>query len=151
LPRGARRIPAACLRELERAELILHAGDFVAASVLADLRRLGPVEAVHGNIDEAALREDLPTELVTEAGGVRIGMVHDAGPAAGREERLARRFHACAAVVYGHTHLAQVERTGGVWILNPGSPTEGRRSPAHTFLVVEIEGGELDPTLIQLD
>jgi predicted phosphodiesterase len=44
----------------------------------------------------------------------------------GARERLAGRFPACAAVVYGHTHVPQVERYGDVWILNPGSPTERR-------------------------
>src|SRR5205823_11544376 len=60
LPRGGRRLPDACVRELERADLIVHAGDFVAASVLEELRRLAPVEAVYGNMDESALRETLP-------------------------------------------------------------------------------------------
>jgi uncharacterized protein len=129
---------------------VLHAGDVVASSVLEELRLLAPVQAVHGNMDEAALREQLPERLVVEAGGVRIGMVHDPGGAAGREERLAASFPGCAAVVYGHTHVPQVERVGGVWILNPGSPTERRRSPSHTFVVAEVAGGELEPRLIRV-
>ena len=56
-------------------------------------------------------------------------MVHIPGPRAGREARLVARFPGCDAVVYGHTHVPQVERFGGVWILNPGSPTERRRAP----------------------
>jgi uncharacterized protein len=111
LPRGGRRLPDACVRELERAELIVHAGDVVAAWVLSELRRLAPVEAVYGNMDEPALRESLPAERVVEVEGVHIP-----GPAAGREERLAARFPGCAAVVYGHTHLPQVELVGDVWI-----------------------------------
>jgi len=118
--------------------------------VLEEVRQLAPVQAVHGNMDEAALRAELPERLVVEVGGLRIGMVHDPGPAAGREERLAAVFPGCAAVVYGHTHRPQVELVGGVWILNPGSPTERRRSPTRTFVVAEVAGGELEPRLIHL-
>jgi uncharacterized protein len=130
--------------------LIVHAGDFVALSVLEELRALGPVEAVYGNMDEPGLRESLPKERVLEMEDVRIGLVHIAGPAAGREARLAARFPGCDAVVYGHTHVPQVERFGSVWILNPGSPTERRRAPVHSMLLAEVSGGEIRPELVTL-
>jgi uncharacterized protein len=122
-----------------------------AASVLDELRALGPpVEAVYGNMDDAELRATLPHERVVEAGGVRIGMIHIPGPRAGREARLIARFPGCDAVVYGHTHVPQVEQLEGVWILNPGSPTERRSSPRHTMLVLEIEAGAIRPELVAL-
>jgi len=151
LPRGTRRIPEPCLDRLRTADLILHAGDFTAASVLDELEMLGPpVHAVHGNMDDAALRGRLPGALVVDAGGLRIGMTHDAGARTGREERLVRRFPGCAAVVYGHTHEPQVTRVGEVWILNPGSPTERRRAPSHTMLVLDVADGRISPQLISL-
>jgi putative phosphoesterase len=129
--------------ELARADLIVHGGDFVAFSVLEELRSLAPVEAVYGNMDEPALRESLPEKRVVEVAGARVGVVHIPGPAAGREARLSARFPGCDAVVYGHTHIPQVARVGadGVWILNPGSPTERRRGPVHSMLVLEAESG----------
>jgi len=152
LPRGARRMPEACLARLRAADLILHAGDVVAEPVLDELEALGPpVRAVHGNMDEPALRVRLPRTLTVEAGSARIGMTHDPGPRGGREERLAARFPGCVAVVYGHTHLPQVDRAGDVWILNPGSPTERRRAPSHTMLVLEVaDDGGISPRLIPL-
>lgn len=148
LPRGARRLPADCLERLRAADLILHAGDVVALPVLEELRALGPpLHAVHGNMDDAELRALLPRSTVVEAAGARIGIVHDPGPPAGRGERLAGRFPGCDAVVYGHTHVPEVTRVGATWILNPGSPTERRRAPTHTMLVLEIEDGEIRPQL----
>jgi putative phosphoesterase len=138
------------VRRLEETDLILHAGDFVASSVLEELRRYGPVEGVYGNMDEPALRESLPKQQVVEVGGARIGMVHIAGPRAGREARLVSRFPGCGAVVYGHTHIPQVERHEGVWILNPGSPTERRAAPAHSLLVLSVDDGEIRPELVTL-
>jgi len=152
LPRGSRRLPDACLDRLRCADLILHGGDLSRLPVLDELRALGPpVYAVYGNADEIEVRELLPERLVVEAGGARIGLVHIAGPRPGREGRLAADFSDCDAVVYGHTHLPQVARHRGIWILNPGSPTERRRSPARSMLLVEIaSNGTIRPELVPL-
>jgi uncharacterized protein len=136
---------------LRGADVVLHAGDFVSTGFLEELRALGrPVEAVHGNMDEPALQAALPKQHVVEVGSVRIGMVHDAGPRAGREARLAARFEDCDAVVYGHTHVPQVEQFQHLWVLNPGSPTERRRAPVHTMLVLRIQGRRITPELVTL-
>jgi putative phosphoesterase len=150
MPRGSRRLPDECLRLLAESDLILHAGDVVSASVLDELRELAPVHAVHGNMDEPALKTALPQIRVVEVEGARIGMIHEPGPAAGRAERLAVLFAGCDALVYGHTHLPELTRHGSVWILNPGSPTERRRAPARTMIVLEVEGGGLEPRLVEL-
>jgi putative phosphoesterase len=133
------------------ADLVLHAGDFVTTGFLDELRELGPpVEGVSGNMDEPALRELLPKQQVVEFGDVRIGMVHDAGPRVGREARLAARFEDCEAVVYGHTHVPQVERFQHLWILNPGSPTDRRRQPVHSMLVLSLRRPRITPELVTL-
>jgi putative phosphoesterase len=133
------------------ADLVLHAGDFVSSGFLDELRAIGPpVEAVHGNMDEPALKASLPTQRVVEVGDLRIGMVHDAGPRIGREARLAARFEDCEAVVYGHTHVPQVERFQHLWVLNPGSPTDRRRQPVHTMIVLRLRGSRITPELITL-
>jgi putative phosphoesterase len=137
---------------LAGADLILHAGDFVTAAFLDELRAIGPpVEGVHGNMDEPVLKKMLPRERVVETAGLRIAVVHAAGPAAGREARLAARFPDCEAVVYGHTHIPQVERfQQHLWILNPGSPTERRSAPARAMLVLTVRRGRLTPELVTL-
>ncbi len=150
LPRGTRRLPEACVELLRAADLILHAGDVVAASVLDELAQYAPVRAVSGNMDQPALLETLPKSRVVEVGEARIGMVHIAGPRAGREARLAVRFPDCHAVVYGHTHVPQVERFQHLWVLNPGSPTERRSAPFHSMLVLRVEGEEIEPELVRL-
>ena len=151
IPRGSRRLPDACVERLTAADLILHAGDFVSLAFLEELRRLGPhVEGVHGNADEAAVRAALPRETTVAVGGARIGMVHVPGPRLGRGARLAARFPDCQAVVYGHTHMPQLERRDGVWLLNPGSPTERRRAPGHSMLLLTVSGASIVPELVVL-
>lgn len=123
---------------MREADLVIHAGDFVTVAVLAELRELAArLEGVHGNVDEPALRTLLPQRLVVEAEGLRIGLVHDAGPSAGRHERLRSWFPDCSVVVYGHTHMPELAERDGVWIVNPGSPTERRRAPARTMALLE--------------
>jgi uncharacterized protein len=151
MPRGARTLPEACVQRLRAADLILHGGDVTGQAFLEELLALGPpVEAVYGNMDEPALKASLPKERVVEVGGARIGMVHIPGPRVGREARLVARFPGCDAIVYGHTHVPQVEEHKGVWILNPGSPTERRSSPERTMLEVLVTGRDLAPQLISL-
>jgi uncharacterized protein len=144
LPRGARRLPEACVERIRSADLVLHAGDFTTVAVLRELEAIGPpVAGVYGNMDSAELRGLLPAERVLEAEGARIAMVHDAGARAGRLERMRRRFADRADVlVFGHSHLPLHEQApDGFQILNPGSPTERRRAPAHTMGLIEARDG----------
>jgi putative phosphoesterase len=154
LPRGSRALPEECLARLRAADLILHAGDFMTAGVLADLRTLGPpVEAVQGNVDDYELRAQLPTARMVVAGGARIAMLHDAGPAEGRLGRMPARFPDADALVFGHSHIPLHERdeATGFQIFNPGSPTDRRRQPTHTMGQALIgEDGAVSFELIDL-
>lgn len=144
-------MPNECVRLISASDLVLHCGDFVTAEFLAELRALGPsVAGVHGNMDDQTLKATLPRQRVVEVADLQIGMVHDAGPKLRREARLAARFSDCEAVVYGHTHVPQVERFQHLWILNPGSPTERRSAPAHSMLLLTIKRGRITPELVTL-
>ena len=138
------------MRELDRADLILHAGDFVAAEVFDALRELAPVDGVHGNQDDPELRLLLPARCVVDVAGHRIGIVHDPGPQRGREARLAARFPDCELVVYGHTHIPELTRHGTLTLLNPGSPTERRRGPYHAMGIVTVGESGLDTNICSL-
>jgi uncharacterized protein len=153
LPRGARRLPEACVEQIAAADLLLHAGDFSTVEVLRELEAIGPpLLGVHGNVDSAELRRLLPAERAVEAEGARIAMVHDAGPRRGRLERLRVRFGERAdVVVFGHSHMPLHELAeDGFQILNPGSPTERRRAPAHTMGLIEVGAGLARCNLIKL-
>ena len=153
LPRGARRLPEACVERIAEADLLLHAGDFSTVDVLREFEAIGPpLLGVHGNVDSAELRRMLPEERVVEASGARIAMVHDAGPRTGRLERMRRRFGDRAdVVVFGHSHMPLHEQApDGFQLLNPGSPTERRRAPSHTMGLIRVEGGAATCDLIQI-
>ena len=151
LPRGARRLPDPFVEQIRSADLLLHAGDFMTVDVLRELERIGPpLVGVHGNVDTAELRRLLPAERVVAVEDARIAMVHDAGPARGRLERMRRRYGDGAdALVFGHSHMPLHERApDGFQIFNPGSPTERRRAPARTMGLASVEGRDLEFRLI---
>jgi putative phosphoesterase len=151
LPRGARRLPDACVSRLRAADAILHAGDFVELAVLRELEALGPpVHAVRGNVDAADLQRLLPATRTVEAAGARIAMIHDAGSAGGRLARMRGTFPEADAVVFGHSHLPLLEGDDGFQIFNPGSPTERRRAPRHTMGEATVEAGRVTFELIEL-
>jgi len=137
---------------MRASDLILHAGDFTYPEVLEDLVAMGPpVAAVHGNVDTDELRQRLPEARVVDAAGATIAMVHDAGPAAGRLERMRARFPGADAVVFGHSHIPLHEERDGFQIFNPGSPTDRRSQKHHTMGVARIEAGRIQFELRQLD
>jgi uncharacterized protein len=140
---GRRKLPEACVERLAGCDLIVHGGDVMTEEALAEIEAIGPpVEAVLGNVD-SGLRRRLAPERVIALEGVKLGMVHDAGPSVGRLARLRLRFPDADAVVFGHSHIPLHERDGGFQIFNPGSPTERRRSPHHAMGLARIEGGEI--------
>jgi putative phosphoesterase len=130
----------------------VHAGDFSVPEVLAELEAIGPpVAAVCGNVDAAELRVRLPERRVLEVDGVRIGVVHDAGPALGRPARLRRAFPDVQAVVFGHSHIPLSERApDGFAIFNPGSPTERRRQPRPTMGTATVRDGAIAFEIVAL-
>jgi predicted phosphodiesterase len=93
LPRGKRRLPERCVAFIKGSDLLIHAGDIATRQALQDLAAIGPpVSAVHGNVDDAALRRLLPAELELELAGQLVVVVHDAGPRQGRLGHLRLRY-----------------------------------------------------------
>ena len=151
LPRGERRLPPGCVEHLRAASLIVHAGDFTSRSVLRELELYGETAAVHGNVDEPELRRELPSRRQLDVDGTRIGIVHDAGRAHARLERLRGLFPGASAVVFGHSHIPLLERADdGFQIFNPGSPTDRRRAPHYTMGLAEVSAGGVEFELIVL-
>lgn len=150
-PRRGRRLSPAVLDHLDGATAIVHAGDLCDAAALDELRALGPpVHAVLGNNDDG-LEGRLPERVSVEIAGVRIGIVHDAGPRNGRLRRLRRLFPDEDVVIFGHSHIPLHEQDDDFQIVNPGSATDHRgRWPVHTVAQLVIRGGAATFELIDL-
>jgi putative phosphoesterase len=145
LPKRARDLPAPLWSAVDGADLVIHAGDWVSESLLDELeRRSRRLVGVYGNNDGPELRARLPEIARFEAAGLRIAVVHETGPAGGRERRCAARFPDCDLLVFGHSHIPwDSTAPGGLRLLNPGSPTDRRRQPYASYLTAEADDGRL--------
>lgn len=151
LPRLPENLPTA----LAGVQLILHAGDINGAATLSELGLIAPVQAVRGDHDRTLA--DLPASRELELEGMRVVLVHGQrgrwieepqtllwtlslghfSPHPGLARALRRRFPKADVIVYGHTHLARVDRIDGALVFNPGgvhqwNPTTARRRLTQT-------------------
>ncbi len=145
LPKRAKVLPEGLLAELPRADVVFHAGDWVDTATLDLLERLSArLVGVHGNNDGPDLRARLPEVAYVELGGLRFGVVHETGPAQGREARCAARFPDLDVLVFGHSHIPwDTTAPTGLRLLNPGSPTDRRRQPHCTYMTATVTDGRL--------
>ncbi len=148
IPRRAWALPENLLPHLERADLILHAGDLMDPTLLGEMAAYAPVRAVQGNLDPPEAK--LPDALQFEFGGVRVAMIHDSGQKKGRSSRMRRRFPEARVVVFGHSHIPWLEDEEGLLLLNPGSPTDKRRQPKHTFALLWAENAGVRAEVLAL-
>lgn len=152
IPGRARRLPDAVLKAADAADLVIHAGDWVAASVLDELERHAEVLGVWGNNDGADLRAGLPEVAHRTIEGVRFAVVHETGQATGREMRMDAAYPDVDVLVFGHSHIPWDTVTPrGLRLLNPGSPTDRRRQPMCTMMTALADDGRLrDVELVAL-
>jgi uncharacterized protein len=143
-PRRWRSCPPRVAEHLRRADLIVHAGDVCTAAVLDELSAYAQVHAVLGNNDGPDVAAwGAPETAELDLDGLRVAVIHDSGPAAGRLARMRRRFPGAALVVFGHSHIPLDESGDGLRIFNPGSPTDRRRQPHGTIGLLDVTGGRL--------
>ncbi|TDP99433.1 MULTISPECIES: metallophosphoesterase family protein [unclassified Leifsonia] len=154
VPKRARALPAQVLAAVDAADVVIHAGDWVDAATLDLLeQRARRLVGVWGNNDGPELRRRLPEVAHVELGGLRFAVVHEAGPATGREMRAERDHPDADVLVFGHSHIPwDTVSPRGLRLLNPGSPTDRRRQPVCTYLTLDVADGRIaDVTLVPVE
>ena len=136
VPKRARDLPAAVWTAVDDADLVVHAGDWVAPELLDRLEGWG-------NNDGPRLRERLPELATAVVEGVRLGVVHETGPSGGRGARMRALYPDLDLLVFGHSHIPWDTSVGGLRLLNPGSPTDRRRQPHCTYMTLTLAAGRV--------
>ena len=150
VPRRARDLPPSVWSQVEAADAVLHAGDWVDVALLDALEtRANRLIGCWGNNDGEPLRERLPEMARVTLEGVRFAVVHETGPSVRRDERMAAAYDDVDVLVFGHSHIPwDTTAATGLRLLNPGSPTDRRRQPVGTYMTVDVTGGTVhDVTL----
>ena len=129
--------PSALRDALASADLIVHAGDHTAMSLLEELRAIGGVVAVAGNMDSTAIKVSLPSRQLFTFAGKTVGVVHGSGPPWGINGRVRRLFPENPdLIIYGHSHVPFIGIVDGSHMVNPG---QGSKSYARISVGQDIE------------
>jgi len=128
-------LPKKILDAISTVDLIIHAGDFTGVQLLKELKQLGEVKAVRGNMDSTELKNVLPVKEIVEIESKRIGITHGSGSPWGIEERVRKMFESdrIDVIVYGHSHQSQNKVIDGILLFNPGKATD-------SFGILTIDG-----------
>jgi len=155
MPRFGAELPAPLrdgLRD-EGVELIVHLGDFTGTGIPELFEALTPLEAVAGNNDPPELVARFGRRKIVPVDGVRLGLVHGDGPRGTTIDRSVSAFaeEKVDVICFGHSHQPLCERRGGLWLVNPGSPTDRRQQPRYSYAILEIARGRVMPRLVFFD
>ena len=150
VPKRARELPAQVWAAVDAADVVVHAGEWVAEALLDEFEaRSRRLVAVWGNNDGPELRRRLPEVARVTIGGLRLAVVHETGGREGRERRADADYPDADVLVFGHSHIPwDTLSPNGLRLLNPGSPTDRRRQPHCTYLTARIAGGVLDDVVL---
>lgn len=131
-------LPLHLLKRLEKAELVIHAGDFDTLEFYEELKSFDLV-GVRGNCDDI----DIPERVEVEWRGLRIGVRHEADPDCLVYEAMERDLD---IMVFGHTHVPMLKIVKGIVIVNPGSPKGTVPTFAEIYkdlIVIRTVGGDV--------
>ncbi|MCQ4120546.1 metallophosphoesterase family protein [Rhodococcus tibetensis] len=145
VPKRARDLPASVWEEVDKADVVIHAGDWVNVALFDALEeRSARLVACWGNNDGDDLRARMPGTAEVTLEGVRFTVVHETGASTGRDKRMSAAYPDTDVLVFGHSHIPwDTVSDTGLRLLNPGSPTDRRRQPFCTYMTAEVRDGEL--------
>ena len=150
VPKRARDLPAVVWDAVDRADVVLHAGDWIAPALLDELEgRANRLVACWGNNDGGELRRRLPERADVTLAGVRFTVVHETGKTAARDARMAARYPDTDVLVFGHSHIPwDTTAETGLRLLNPGSPTDRRSQPFCTYMTATVADATLSNVVL---
>jgi len=146
-------IPTALIERFKTVDLIIHAGDICDVQTLKMLKKIAPTKAVQGNMDDAALKKELPLKEVIDCGPFKVGVTH--GHMGETREALKNAMTSFKddkidVVIFGHSHQALKEQVGKTLYFNPGSPNDVVRAKFFSYGLITIEEGKIKAEIIKL-
>jgi putative phosphoesterase len=157
IPEVEDELPPQVIQVFQGVDLILHAGDIYATSVLDDLERLAPVLAALGDDDYARGDKRVKEKHILKLEGQTLWLVHmgplyfSAGQWLSRGPSEPEKDSKPDIIVFGHEHRPLVQHSNGILYVNSGSPTLlNYRRGLGTIGMLDINSGKADVRIIQL-
>ena len=151
IPRAAHALPDIIIDEIQKSDMVLHAGDFIEEEVYAlIIRSKVEFHAVRGNMDSPELRRQLKDKEVIAVGKFKIGLVHGYGPPKDLIQTVKQEFKDVDAIVFGHSHSATNIKKDGILFFNPGSPTDTIFASTNTYGILDVTDKGIEGTIVRL-
>jgi uncharacterized protein len=145
-------LPPQMLLAFKGMDMIIHAGDICDKDVIKTLKSLAPLKAVHGNMDDTALKLKLPAKLLFETEGVKIGVYHghEGGGDALANAQQQFKNDAVDLVIFGHSHKPYNQKLGPTIFFNPGSPNDAVRAPYFSYGRIQLKNGTIEEKIVKI-
>lgn len=150
IPWEQKELPPEVITAFQGVDLILHAGDIYAHSVLDQLEHIAPVLAALGDDDYVGHDPRVQEKHILNLGGLTLWLIHER-PYTLRTVSTQDKPASPDVIVFGHEHRTVVERSGQVLYVNSGSPTFlNYRRGLGTVGILELNAGVADVRIVQL-
>jgi len=140
-------IDEAILKYARQADEIWHAGDIGSLVVTDALRKIKPLRAVYGNIDDYIIQKEFPLNNRFYCEGVDVLMTHIGGypPKYNSRTRKEIQENPPKLFICGHSHILKVmsDKKLGVLHMNPGACGKHGFHQVRTMLRFKIDGSDI--------
>ncbi|MEC4049372.1 metallophosphoesterase family protein [Flavobacterium sp. SUN046] len=136
------------LKYVHQADEVWHAGDIGDLQVTDTIKKLKPLRAVYGNIDDAQARMEFPLNNRFFCEGVDVWITHIGGYP-GKYNQAVRQelqINPPKLFICGHSHILKVQfdKTNNLLHMNPGACGIYGFHQVRTMLRFEINGEKIE-------
>ncbi len=151
IPERVTKLSEEFLKQIQKDDIILHAGDLTRVEVLEQLQKLAKVYAVWGNMDDGKVKRVLPETESLEIEGKKIGIYHGSGAPHKLEEKVYQKFEeGYDVIVFGHSHAPFNRKIKNTLMFNPGSLSGNVNTGNSSYGILKIEQGEIWGEIVEV-
>lgn len=118
-------LDAGLIKHIEAANEVWHAGDIGNIEVTDNIKKIKPLRAVYGNIDDAGARKEFPKNLIFVCEGVKVFITHICGQPTNylKEVKDILVVEKPKLFICGHSHILKVmyQQQYELLHMNPGA------------------------------
>ncbi len=135
------------LSHVQRADEVWHAGDIGDLRVTDAIKKLKPLRAVYGNIDDAKARAEFPLHNRFLCEAVDVWITHIGGYPGKYNPKIREDIYNNPPKLFitGHSHILKVmnDKKTGLLHMNPGAVGKHGFQAVRTMLRFEIDGEKI--------
>ena len=136
------------LKYVMQADEVWHAGDIGDLKVTDTIKKLKPLRAVYGNIDDTQARMEFPENNRFMCGDVEVFITHIGGYPGKYNPRVRALLYQNPPKIFisGHSHILKVmpDKKLNLLHMNPGAIGKHGFQHVRTMLRFTIDGGKID-------